>query len=88
MTEQIGLGSQELCISNWLLQLRPWEVLEYFIVFSRLVQGVSLQPLTSLRMLRFCNIEGMSMFDGWRSFKQELLAAQQAMGVTPAEFDV
>lgn len=36
-------------------------------------------------MLKLCSIEGMNKFEGWRSFKQELLAAQRQMGVTPAK---
>lgn len=80
---QSGPGPQELRIVNWVL--RPREVHAADIHLPNWLSQGSLQPLTCLRMLKCCELEGLELFEGSRNFQQELLAAQQAMGLTLAE---
>lgn len=80
---QVDAGPQALHVSEWaeLCKERQGQ----HAAVSKLLSQATLRPLTSLRMLMLCSIDGMGSFEGWRSFKQELLAAQREMGVAPAD---
>lgn len=79
MKRRFFVGGQVLHISNWVV--RPWQVRQAHVIVPICLRKAGLNPLLSLRMLKFCSIEGLTTFSGWRDFDRALKALQREAGL-------